>query len=1318
MAQADGSIIIDTEINADGMEAGSAEVEAAVRRMTSEVEEMGEKAKIALKKQEDAFVAANKRYSQQKKKVEEIKEELVDLENVEIETEEFKALGKELNNVQKDLTKSTDALEVLEEKKEKLNNTELTSKDIEKYHEKLNETIKKAQELETEMERVFNDNYSDMLSVDGSKERVESLQAIDREYQQNRSELEKLGELVEKYEGKLDDAREAREQLHIAAQNDLDAEINEATEAMENYTTKLDEAATKQQQMKDDGRAFIDPTSTEKYTKTVTKLITEEQRLEDMNNRLGTSYQAIKNKVESCGKAVSGAASAKNKQSKASEKATKSINKQSKATDRLNKSSGKAKMGIGKLIAMSLGFGTIMKVFNAMRRALVDGFTNLAKYSGETNTSLSNLKGSLSTLKNSLATAFAPILNAIAPILTKFINMLATAATYVSMFFAALTGRNTYTKAIAQQEDFTASTEDATGALNDAADAAKKYLSPIDEINKMDDKSSSSSGSGGGAGDVGDAMFEEVALEGRFGDLAAKVKEIFGKIFQPFKEAWSNQGEATINAIKYALGEIWELIKSIGVSFLDVWTNGTGTVFLSNILLLLQIVLGVIGDITKAFKDAWNDNGLGTSLIQSIFDMLNNILTLLQDIGKAFREAWNDNGLGQKIATNILEIFKGIFDIVGELAGRLQEAWNKNDTGKKIFESILKIINDVLTSLKNIVTATTDWAKSIDFSPILMSIDGLLQAIEPLTKNIFEGLEWFYINVLLPLASYVIGEVIPVFLDLLSSAIGVVNEVIEALKPLALWLFDSFLKPIASWTGGVIVDVLGAIGEALSAIGDWASNNHAVIQRITEAVAGFFIAWKITQLAAFIQMSGGVVAALAKIATALFGATAAKIADKAETIYLTALYAKDFIVSLVNGAIALAKQAAAFIASTAAKVADTVAQIAMTAATVAWNVVATIATTVTTALGAAIAFLTSPIGIVIVIIGALIAIGVLLYKNWEDICKWCSEIWGAIKDAFKETIDQIVRFFVGLWEGLVDIFQGVGSWFKEKFEAAKESVINAFIKIGSWFSDRWEDIKKVFSGIGSWFSGIFTGAYTNVKNAFSAIGSWFAARWSDIVNVFNNIGSWFSNKFTAALTGIKNAFSGIGSFFSGVWNGITNVFSNVANWFKNIFSNAWEGVKRVFSSGGQVFAGIQEGILNALKSVINGLISGINTVISIPFSGINSALSGIRSISIMGARPFSWLPTISTPKIPFLAKGAVIPPNAPFMAMLGDQKNGTNIEAPLDTIKQALREVQGESGGGSYTFTAQMSRRTLFEECITEAKLRQTTTGRNPFELA
>ena len=93
---------------------------------------------------------------------------------------------------------------------------------------------------------------------------------------------------------------------------------------------------------------------------------------------------------------------------------------------------------------------------------------------------------------------------------------------------------------------------------------------------------------------------------------------------------------------------------------------------------------------------------------------------------------------------------------------------------------------------------------------------------------------------------------------------------------------------------------------------------------------------------------------------------------------------------------------------------------------------------------------------------------------------------------------------------------------------------------------------------------------------------------------------------------------------------------------------------------------------------MNNLIDGINKIISIPFNKINSMLNTIRSIDILGATPFKGLWSynpLKVPQIPKLAKGAVLPANKPFMAVVGDQRHGTNIEAPLTTIQEAVAIV-------------------------------------------
>ena len=125
---------------------------------------------------------------------------------------------------------------------------------------------------------------------------------------------------------------------------------------------------------------------------------------------------------------------------------------------------------------------------------------------------------------------------------------------------------------------------------------------------------------------------------------------------------------------------------------------------------------------------------------------------------------------------------------------------------------------------------------------------------------------------------------------------------------------------------------------------------------------------------------------------------------------------------------------------------------------------------------------------------------------------------------------------------------------------------------------------------------------------------------------------------------------------------------------------------------------------------------------------MNSALGGLESAFSFGPwdipTPFGTktigfsakFPRIGT--IPYLAKGAVIPPRSEFLAVLGDQKQGNNIETPEALLRKVVREESGGDSGGNYRFTAQINRRTIFDEIIDEAKLRRDTSGKNPFELA
>lgn len=198
--------------------------------------------------------------------------------------------------------------------------------------------------------------------------------------------------------------------------------------------------------------------------------------------------------------------------------------------------------------------------------------------------------------------------------------------------------------------------------------------------------------------------------------------------------------------------------------------------------------------------------------------------------------------------------------------------------------------------------------------------------------------------------------------------------------------------------------------------------------------------------------------------------------------------------------------------------------------------------------------------------------------------------------------------------------------------------------------------------------------------------------------------------------GFKSLWEKVASGAVDAWDGIKSAFKSVPEWFQGKFRDAWQKVKDVFSTGGRIWSGIKEGIESTFRTVVNAIIRGMNTIIAVPFNKINSMLNTIRNAHFLGISPFQnmWgVNPLPVPQIPMLARGAVIPANRQFLAVLGDQRNGNNLEAPESMLRQIVREEAG-SAGSRYEFIARLDRRTLFDEVITEAKLRKGQTGKNP----
>lgn len=266
-------------------------------------------------------------------------------------------------------------------------------------------------------------------------------------------------------------------------------------------------------------------------------------------------------------------------------------------------------------------------------------------------------------------------------------------------------------------------------------------------------------------------------------------------------------------------------------------------------------------------------------------------------------------------------------------------------------------------------------------------------------------------------------------------------------------------------------------------------------------------------------------------------------------------------------------------------------------------------------------------------------------------------------------------------------------------------------------------IKAIATAIGP--GGIFIAAVT----ACIAIGVLLYKNWDKIKEVAGAVWSWIKDKTIAFVDGIKSKLSNLAEKIVSIWNGIKSSakekWSAIWSTIKEVVKRIVDGIVDKFKSARDKVVDTFEGIKNKVKEIFNKVIGIVNGAIGT----VNGAISGIESAFSFGPwkvpTPFG-SKTIGfsasfprVPTIPYLAKGAVIPPRSEFLAVLGDQKQGNNIETPEALLRKIVREESGNQQGSSeIRVIAQINRRVLFDEFIKEAKARQEYSGKNPLELA
>ena len=199
------------------------------------------------------------------------------------------------------------------------------------------------------------------------------------------------------------------------------------------------------------------------------------------------------------------------------------------------------------------------------------------------------------------------------------------------------------------------------------------------------------------------------------------------------------------------------------------------------------------------------------------------------------------------------------------------------------------------------------------------------------------------------------------------------------------------------------------------------------------------------------------------------------------------------------------------------------------------------------------------------------------------------------------------------------------------------------------------------------------------------------------VEIWENVKETLSETWDNIKDKATEIWENLKQFFTDTWADIRSVFEGIVDFLLGIFTGdwerAWDGIVKIF-----------DGVWSAMKRIINSILGGIETMTNGVVKGINAVIKALNGLQVdvpdwitnlTGISDFGFnIPEVNKVSIPRLADGAVIRGGDPFMAVLGDQRRGqTNIEAPLATIRQAVREelkMQGNSGrnagGETYVF--------------------------------